>query len=1007
MALTVYICERAEPLAHELGKWLAENSLVFEQDSVVVQSKSLQSWLHLELARVNGISANVAFPFPNRVMNQFLLALDDKLGDESSWPWELFTALASCSEPKVVSYLNDDDSGLKRWNLATRLADLFDQYQLYRAEELKTDSFWAAEPWQRPLFESICSPTRGQLIHQFIEHPPEQLPFKRLFFFGVTYLPPIMLDLLKAVSRQVEVVFFINGSVNESPLFRSWGGCLTEFMAQLHPLADQVIEVPCDTTGGRLIDALQGEVLSGTASAVTGVDSSLQVVSCHSQRREVEVLHQQLLALFQADASLQPEDVLILAPDPDVYFSHIDAVFSYDSVGSIPVARHVSNRADTDVIRLFFDLCRLGERRFNVTEMSGYCMHPLIREKFGIGSNESALIQQLLKEVHFCWGLDGDDKQQRFSLPPVEAHTLRFALDRLVLGLALDDESGLFNDSILPMNHIVGSRAKAASDLWKVDSVLRETVAQSGQFNELNTAAEKARFFRDILSRFIPENPQACPQWALLDRVIGDVQSRMPDETSLSVVLTALKSAATARSADKASLSFSGGVSVGSIQDAGGVPFRVVAVLGLNDGEFPRKDAVCSFDLMASGASKSGDRSNVLRDRDGFRKSVLAAQSNLLLSYVGKSMKHTLKEAPAVPLSELIDYVTHCCAEWAPVEHPMQSFSPHYFSADHEGLHSFSALNFEMAQELVRNDAVSLHRFAEPIDVETSRVLTPAELVSFFADPPKRYIEETLRARGLRSVESPPETEPFGLDALAAYGVRERTIELLADEGLQNKIPQVLEAEGLLPSGALGRHLYETEIQPDVFPLFHKLAELGYSFSLDELPVVDLTMGEWRICGATLQRCPDRIVWWRPGKLAGKYMIHVWIHHLIAMCAGVDQPTLMLGIDPKDGVYCRKFSVLSPEIAEPLLLDLLKLYEAGLRQPVSFFPKTAYEYVDTCDADKAKQKWEDGMNFQTYESYPGENAAGMNTLIYQGVLPADWAAVSAQVMQPMMDALES
>ena len=113
MALNVYTGNHTSELVGHLGGLLRENTSVFGKDTVVVQSKPMQSWLNLELARKNGISANVDFPFPNRVVTQLLSSVTSDIPDEAQWKWNLFNALDSCAEPKVAAYLEDDASMLK------------------------------------------------------------------------------------------------------------------------------------------------------------------------------------------------------------------------------------------------------------------------------------------------------------------------------------------------------------------------------------------------------------------------------------------------------------------------------------------------------------------------------------------------------------------------------------------------------------------------------------------------------------------------------------------------------------------------------------------------------------------------------------------------------------------------------------------------------------------------------------------------------------------------------
>src|SRR5699024_6401487 len=87
-----------------------------------------------------------------------------------------------------------------------------------------------------------------------------------------------------------------------------------------------------------LLQNLQHHLKYAVAENDIKTDHSIQVHSCHSAQREVEVLHDQLLALFDKNTALRPEDILIMTPDIEVYAPLIEAVFgnSENELPNIP-----------------------------------------------------------------------------------------------------------------------------------------------------------------------------------------------------------------------------------------------------------------------------------------------------------------------------------------------------------------------------------------------------------------------------------------------------------------------------------------------------------------------------------------------------------------------------------------------------------------------------------------------------------------------------------------------
>ena len=49
--------------------------------------------------------------------------------------------------------------------------------------------------------------------------------------------------------------------------------------------------------------------------------------------REVEVLHDNLLTMFEQDPKLTPKDIIVMVPNIDAYAPYVEAVFSRSGTG--------------------------------------------------------------------------------------------------------------------------------------------------------------------------------------------------------------------------------------------------------------------------------------------------------------------------------------------------------------------------------------------------------------------------------------------------------------------------------------------------------------------------------------------------------------------------------------------------------------------------------------------------------------------------------------------------
>lgn len=1026
MALKLYTGIHAEKAAQKLADLMSANHDVFAPDTVAVASKSVEQWLQLELARQNTIAAHIDFPFPARVVHMLI----PDLPDIADWTWKIFSLLAECHEPKVKAYLEEDPTRTKRWCLAGKLAGLFDQYQFYRDAEIRSPDFWKNEPWQRDLFDAICPVSRGERIAEWITNIPETLPFSRLFFFGMNELPPLLIDLIKAVAHRIDVHFFIitpSDGESHSPLMTQLGTTLLRFTRQIKRDAHthELLEA-APAPGASLLEHLQNAICGKKTKQAGLPDSSLQVVSCHSPRREVEVLHQTLLDLLDANPDLQPEDILITAPSIDAYLPHLDAVFNNAGNLSIPLRCQTHDTLANRTAKLLLDLLDLVGQRITARDLLSLSATPLIQTRFNLTPDDLLVARTLLQESHYCWGIDGQDKQARFDLPDEESNTLLPALARMALGIALDNENeDLFNGSILPLPAMTGPRAATAVRLHELGWALAETVRDALGFDEL-PHEEKVAFLRTVLTRFVEETRETGFELAQIDRALSDIALKMPEDLSLDVLCMALRDELTQWNSTHR-LSITGGASVCPIRKTGPVPFRVVALLGMNENVFPRRKPFFSFDLLSSAPSE-GDPCPTQIDRADLLTLLMAARSALLISCIGQDMHRTTAQGyPAVPVTELVDYIQEgFCKNFPIIRHPMQPFSHNYFqkksnledgseSKETPLLKSYNRGCYDVARELSPPPQKSPPRdhpgpFHEPLpstDENKTLDISLDDLTRFLSDSPACFIREVLDARMPGEEDEMPECEPFDCPPLTEYQLCEQTVRALQCGRSEEEIRNLLLAKECLPPGIIGTHLTDTLILHQAKRLESTLRDVcsGAPKRIDVcIPFDSLTLR-----GILPDIYNDQLVRWRCGKWKPKYLLRAWVHHLAAMQSGIAAPTLLIGMEKSDDKKVpvkNQFKTIPANEASKDLKTLIHYYLKGRHAPVPLFPETAFAYADPLIDNpetrrkEAMKKWEDGYN------YGGEKSQGMHPLIYRGVLPEGWEEVSGKIMSGLRNALE-
>src|SRR5262245_24026147 len=408
-------------------------------------------WLSLGLARALGLAANVRFPLPSGFLwETFRALLPDVPASSPLEPavavWHLRTILESLEDTPGFAPLHDylrgaDERG--RHELAARIADLFDQYLVYRPQwiarwEAGEDEGWQAALWRR-LVARIAEPHRASVAEAALRAlagpaPGGALP-RRVTVFGIPTMPPAYLRALRRLADHVDVHLFLLdpcreywGDVERPRRARDRGvppaepgaALLASLGRQGRDFLDLVVECEphreeaafVDPGDDSLLHALQSDLLTlrerADRIAVAPDDRSLQVHVCHGTMREVEVLHDQLLWLFECHPELTPADVVVMTPDVDDYAPAIEAVF-----GGTPGERRIpftvadrSLRAESPLVEAFLGLLDLPGSRYDADRLLALLDTPAVHRRFEIAAGDLDLVQRLVTESAVRWGVD-------------------------------------------------------------------------------------------------------------------------------------------------------------------------------------------------------------------------------------------------------------------------------------------------------------------------------------------------------------------------------------------------------------------------------------------------------------------------------------------------------------------------------------------------------------------------------------------------------------------------
>ena len=798
--IAVIHSNQLEELRDVVEYWLRQHPLApLENEIFLVQSNGMGQWLKQSLAHNSalGIAAAIKVQLPALfIWNAYRAVLGQQLPTEqplakSPLTWRLYRLLPTLiSQPDFAAlarFLTDDSNCRKRFQLAEQLADLFDQYQVYRSDwisdwgngidnlrnaqgeifQMPEQQRWQALLWraiQADLGEINTEYGSRASVHTLfmdridaLEQRPAGIP-RRIIVFGLSSLPQQSLEVLAKLGKFCQIVLFVHNPsqyywadiiedkellkakrrrqnyksgmtaaltadelhLKTQPLLAAWGKQGRDYIRLLdqfdetHRYAnwhwpDSKIDLFKDygENGKRsLLQQLQQTILdleSLPSNPVTlpAIDNSLVFHVAHSPQREVEILHDQLLARFNAveqnDNPLLPYNVIVMVPDINKYAPHIRAVFGQikpDDARYIPYSlADQQQRGQNPLLVAVETLVNLPESRFTVSEFLGLLEVPAIRQRFGIEEAAIPILHRWIEESGIRWGLNGKQRAQTVDGIPdyLEANTWQFGLKRMLLGYAVG--AGAAFNGIEPFEEIGGLEANGLGNLSFLLETLEKYAIQlkpDKNFTDWQQTLlalldeffladnEPERKILETLSHALVTWGHNCEQAGLMP----------PDTLPLNVVREVWISAVDEPTLHQRFLS--GRINFCTLMPMRAIPFRIICMLGMNDGDYPRSQQPQNFDLMSQrGQYRPGDRSRRQDDQYLFLEALMSAREQLYISWVGRNIRDNSSLPPSVLISQLRDSLEQGwrLANNSPsllsaltVEYPLQAFSKQYVS---------------------------------------------------------------------------------------------------------------------------------------------------------------------------------------------------------------------------------------------------------------------------------------------------------------------------------------
>lgn len=927
----------------------------------------------------------------------------------------------------------------RRYAVARRLAGLFAGYARQRpalledweagrdtdgaGSPLAPDLLWQAELWRR-LVRRVGQPSpvvRHRSTVAALANDPGSLRLPgRLSLFGHTRIPVTELDLLAALARHRDVHLWlphpsaaqwealrsctgpiarVDDPSHEAvahPLLAALGRDLRELQRGLGPVVTDAAPLPEPVWPDTLLGWLQADLAAnapGSGRVLRDGDDSVQVHACHGPARQVEVLREVLLGLLADDPTLEPRDILVMCPDIEVYAPLVTAAFGLapaHGAGSGP-GHHpghdlrvlLADRSLTQtnpLLDVVVRLLDLAGGRAEASRVLDLLATAPLRRRFGFSESDLEKAAEWVERSGIRWAFDQDHRAP-YGLEKVVQNTWRFGLDRVLAGVAVSADADRYFGMTLPLDDVGSSDIGLAGRFAEcLDRLQRITDRLTGE----RSAAEWLEALTDGVDQLTGVDREDEWQQAQAHRELraaaaasGDLPLRLPD-------VRALMRERLAGRPTRANFR-TGTLTVCSMVPMRSVPHRVVCLLGLDDGVFPRAGMVDGDDVLAR-RPLTGERDARSEDRQLLLDAIVAATDKLVVTYTGFAETTGATRPPAVPLQEVMDALEATVPggrAHALERATLQAFDARNFQPGSPASFDPQALAGARAAAGPRSTPVALSDVLLP--PVTGDDVSLEDLVAFFKNPVKHFLRHRLDVALPDDADEVSDAIPVEVDGLVEWQVGDRVLNAL----LGGADPEAVLARewrrAELPPGTRGWQLLQ-RIVAETIPVATLVDSIRAGRDAEALDV-ELDLGGGRALVGTITGVyGDRIIRSTYSRLGPKQWLDAWIPLLAHSASrGATRPRRPLSAGAigrgHKGDPTARIAWASQEDAGDLLRDLVKIYDAGMRGPIPLPLKTGHAWAERHRAPEQARFKPASWKWAT-DRYPGEDAAPEHVLVW-------------------------
>jgi exodeoxyribonuclease V gamma subunit len=924
--------------------------------------------------------------------------------------------------------------------------------------DLPADAAWQPELWRR-LRARIAQPDQAERLEGAcarLRARPDLLGLpERLALFGLTRLPAGHLEVLRAIAVSRDVHLFllhpspalwdrvaeavrgrpaivrraddVTATLPANRLLASWGHDAREMQlvaGQAGEHADN--HHPVEEPAGSLLACIQADVradrppagapLPGEQDArplLDPADRSVQVHSCHGRARQVEVVRDAILHMLEEDAGLEPRDVIVMCPDIETFAPLVQATFGAgevsgedDELEALPAdvrppdlrvrLADRSLRQTNPVLGVVGRLIDMAGQRLTASEVLDLAGREPVRRRFHLDDDDLARMEEWVAESGIRWGLDAEHRAP-FKLDALAAGTWRAGLDRLLVGVTMTEEDQRLFGGVLPLEDVESGAIDLAGRFAELIDRLRAALDALSDEKTIDAWADAIAAAADALAA----TPQRDAwQRSELQRILDDVRTEAADGgagATIELTLPEVRALLAERLQGRPTRANfrTGHLTICTLVPMRSVPHRVVCLLGLDDGVFPRRAPRDGDDLLLQDPHV-GDRDSRTEDRQMLLDALMAATDRLIVTYTGNDERTNTPKPPAVPVGELLDAVDRTVRtdDGSParsrvvVRHPLQPFDARNFTVGAlvpGRAWSFDRVTLEGAQALLGEREIPGPFLPAPLPEDPAPLVEVEDLVRFVERPVRAFLRRRLGISVAEWSDEIDDALPVELDGLGEWGVGQRLLDARL-AGADGKAAAKAEiARGTLPPGVLGRPVLE-KVHPTVEAIVEQ-AQACISGGADPGSVdVRITLPGGRSLSGTVPGVSgDVLRTVTYSRVNPRHRLAAWVRLLTLQATHPDVAfqavTVGRAASGQGTVTVARIPALADdpaerrEIAIAHLTTLLDLFDRGMREPppIACLASAAYAEAaaDGRNAEAAgREAWESGWNFDKEDKEP-------------------------------------